>query len=109
MKVPGCLHAFGDACGEDPSFEKIKGVLAAGGLVWMPTNIRLVINSLKLEQVIGCRGKKICELAVGSAPATAPAGGAAKIPGAAPATEEKKNEASKEESEDEDLGFGLFE
>uniref|UniRef100_A0A915ERK8 60S acidic ribosomal protein P2 n=1 Tax=Ditylenchus dipsaci TaxID=166011 RepID=A0A915ERK8_9BILA len=45
MKYLAAYMLSAMACGEDPSFEKIQGVLATGGLGVDADNLRLVINS----------------------------------------------------------------
>jgi len=85
--------------------EKVNKLLQAAGIQVEPFWPGLYVKALE--------GVKISELIsnIGSGAGSAPAAPAASAPAAAAAKEEKpaaKKEEKKEESEDEDMGFGLF-
>lgn len=94
---------------ENPSAADIKKILSSVGIDAEDDKLKKVISELNgkdIQELIAEGSKKLASMpAVGAA--AAPAAGSAAAPAA---VEEKKEEVKKEESEseDEDMGFGLF-
>jgi len=96
---------------ESPSFENIQTVLSSAGLDVDADSAHLVVNALKgknLEELIAAGQKKLASAPCASG--TAVVSATAEVDHAKPAAEapavDKKPE--KEESDDDDMGFGLF-
>ncbi|XP_053660553.1 60S acidic ribosomal protein P2 [Anopheles marshallii] len=95
-----------------PSNSDIEKILSSVGIDVDSARVTKVVNELKgksIEELIASGREKLSSMpagggAVAAAPAAGGGGGAA-----APAAEKKEEKKEESESEDEDMGFGLFE
>lgn len=93
-----------------PSNADIEKILSSVGIEADSARVTKVVSELKdksIEELIASGREKLSSMpAGGGAPSGAPAAAAA---AAAPAAEKKEEKKEDTESEDDDMGFGLFE
>ncbi|KAL7289017.1 60S acidic ribosomal protein P2 [Trichogramma pretiosum] len=94
-----------------PSQNDCEKILSSVGIEADAERLQHVLKSLKdkdIEEVIADGRKMLSSMPVGGAAAPAAAAAGAAAPAAEEKKEDKKAAKEESESEDEDMGFGLF-
>ena len=93
---------------ESPDLKAVEAILSSVGVEMDKTKAEKVISELKgksVDELVAAGTEKLASVPSGGAAAPA---AAAAAPAAAAAAAPKKKEKTPEPSEDEDMGFGLF-